>query len=58
MSWKSMIGLSCAVVAALAALALAAWLRLPADAMLPIHWNAAVGRTDLPAPASRSRCRF
>lgn len=41
MNWKSMIGLSCAVVAAMAALALAAGLRLPADAMLPIHWNAA-----------------
>ncbi len=41
MNWKSMIGLSCAVVTAMAALALAAWLRLSADAMLPIHWNAA-----------------
>lgn len=45
MKIKRMLAASWVVVAAMAAAALYAWVQLPADAQLPIHWNAA-GETD------------
>jgi uncharacterized membrane protein len=50
MTQRGLIGISVAVVLAMAGFAVFAWLRLPPDAVLPMHWNSA-GQVDRTAPA-------
>ncbi len=53
MTLRGLLMVSLAVLLAMACLACLAWSRLPADAMLPVHWNGA-GQIDRVAPAARA----